>query len=234
MRRILSATFVPLAVIGLSALALAQAKPQVTITHEMTNQDLNMAELQAFDQVASSKQRMAHRIGEETILRAGVLVEEAVKFGPFVEKALVAGQARIGGQPGNYLPDVTHASGASRDSGPSGQIDGGCACARGEPAARNLGDCAGGEDGCSAAGTRITARAARVAYKSVAVQFDRRGENRTPRRSLQNPPVREFERNRYGVLSYCIVGQSNLRQGLRCLQSATCRRTSAPCMRSTG
>ena len=109
MRRILSATFVLLAVIGLSDLALAQAKPQVTITHEMTNQDLNMAELQAFDQVASSNQRMAHRLAANPRLaRNESFLDKWPELNSFFDK-YPGSKDRFLSDPGNYLPDVhTH------------------------------------------------------------------------------------------------------------------------------
>jgi hypothetical protein len=47
---------------GLSAPTFAHAQSQVTVGHEMTNQDLDMAELQAFDRVATSNLKMARRL----------------------------------------------------------------------------------------------------------------------------------------------------------------------------
>src|SRR5690242_17632764 len=43
------------------ASALAQAAPRVVIVSEMTNKDLNMAELQAFDRIASKSRKMSRR-----------------------------------------------------------------------------------------------------------------------------------------------------------------------------
>ena len=55
MRRALSLTVALLLAGGLAAPAFAQATPQVIISHEMTNEDLNTAELAAFDQVANAR-----------------------------------------------------------------------------------------------------------------------------------------------------------------------------------
>ena len=60
MRRALSLTGALLLAGGLSAPAFVQA--QVTIGHEMTNQDLNTAELEAFDRVATSNLKMSRRL----------------------------------------------------------------------------------------------------------------------------------------------------------------------------
>ncbi|MFZ1122132.1 MAG: hypothetical protein WAN81_18040, partial [Candidatus Binataceae bacterium] len=62
MRRALSLTVALLLAGGLAAPAFAQAPPQVIISHEMTNQDLNLAELAAFDQVATSNLKMSRRL----------------------------------------------------------------------------------------------------------------------------------------------------------------------------
>jgi len=62
MRRALSLTAALLLAGGLSAPTFAQAQSQVTVGHEMTNQDLDVAELQAFDQVATSNLKMSRRL----------------------------------------------------------------------------------------------------------------------------------------------------------------------------
>src|SRR5208282_1817931 len=62
MRRALSLTVALLLAGGLAAPAFAQATPQVIISHEMTNEDLNTAELAAFDQVATSNLKMSRRL----------------------------------------------------------------------------------------------------------------------------------------------------------------------------
>ena len=54
MRRTLSLSVALLLAGGLAAPAFAQPTPQVIISHEMTNDDLNTAELAAFDEIANA------------------------------------------------------------------------------------------------------------------------------------------------------------------------------------
>lgn len=103
MRRIVSVAFALVAGIGLSAPAFAQAKPEVTITH------VNLAELQAFEQIASSNERMAHRLAanprlanNESFLNKWPALNSFFDEHPGAKDRFLA-------DPGNYLPDVrTH------------------------------------------------------------------------------------------------------------------------------
>jgi chromosome segregation ATPase len=64
---------------GLSSPAFAQAAPQVTISHEITTEGLNTAELAAFDQVANSNPRMSHELARlsRVVGKEGKLTERA-------------------------------------------------------------------------------------------------------------------------------------------------------------
>jgi hypothetical protein len=62
MRRTLSLSVALLLAGRLAAPVFAQPTPQVIISHEMTTQDLNLAELAAFDQIAAANPKMAHRL----------------------------------------------------------------------------------------------------------------------------------------------------------------------------
>jgi hypothetical protein len=105
MRRALSLTAVLLLAGGLSAPAFAQ-EPQVIISHEMSNQDLDLAELQAFDQVTIANLKMSRRLAsnprladDESFLRKWPDLNNFFAKYPGSKERLLA-------NPGNYLADV--------------------------------------------------------------------------------------------------------------------------------
>ncbi|MGH7915468.1 MAG: hypothetical protein ACREPW_12605, partial [Candidatus Binataceae bacterium] len=106
MRRALSLTVALLLAGGLSAPAFAQAEPQVTITHEMTNQDLDMAELRAFDQVATSNPKMARRLAANPHLANNdSFLRRWRDLNNFFAK-YPGSKERFLEDPGNYLAEV--------------------------------------------------------------------------------------------------------------------------------
>ncbi len=106
MRRALSVTVALLLAGGLSAPAFAQAEPQVTISHEMTNQDLNMDELRAFDQVATSNLKMARRLAANPHLaNSDSFLKRWRDLGNFFNK-YPGSKERFLADPGNYLAQV--------------------------------------------------------------------------------------------------------------------------------
>ena len=106
MRRALSLTVALLLAGGISAPAFAQAEPQVTISHEMTNQDLDMAELQAFDQVATSNLKMARRLAANPHLaNSDSFLRRWRDLNNFFSK-YPGSKERFLANPGNYLAGV--------------------------------------------------------------------------------------------------------------------------------
>jgi hypothetical protein len=106
MRRALSLTAALLLAGGLSAPAIVQAQSQATVGHEMTNEDLNMAELQAFDRVATSNLKMSRRLAanphlanNENFLRRWRDLNNFFNKYPGSKERFLA-------DPGNYLAGV--------------------------------------------------------------------------------------------------------------------------------
>src|ERR1700732_4568815 len=101
MRRALSFAVALLVAGGLSAPAFAQG--QVIITHEMTNDDLNLAELRAFDQVAASNPRMARRLAANPLLaNSSSFLDKWPELKEFFAK-FPGSKERFLDDPGNYL-----------------------------------------------------------------------------------------------------------------------------------
>jgi hypothetical protein len=106
MRRTLSLTVALLLAGGLAARAFAQPTPQVIISHEMTNEDLNTAELAAFDQVATSNPKMARRLAANPHLaNRDSFLGRWPDLKNFFAK-YPGSKDRFLEDPGNYLADV--------------------------------------------------------------------------------------------------------------------------------
>jgi hypothetical protein len=106
MRSALSLSVALLLVGGLSAPAFAQAAPQVTISHEMTNEDLNMAELAAFDQVATANLKMSRRLAANPRLaNSDSFLRRWPDLNNFFAK-YPGSKDRFLEDPGNYLAEV--------------------------------------------------------------------------------------------------------------------------------
>ena len=85
---------------------VAQAAPQVTISHEITTEDLNTAELAAFDQVANSNPRMSHELAANPHLaNSGSFLTRWPDLNNFFAK-YPGSRERFLEDPGNYLADV--------------------------------------------------------------------------------------------------------------------------------
>jgi hypothetical protein len=111
MRRALCLTVALLLPCGLAAPTLAQTAPQVIITHEMTNQDLNLDELHAFDQVAAANLRMSRRLAADPHLaNSASFLRRWLDLNNFFAK-YPGSRERFLEDPGNYLPDVNMHSG---------------------------------------------------------------------------------------------------------------------------
>jgi len=106
LRRTLSLAAALLMAGGLSAPAFAQAAPQVTITGEMTNQGLNLPELQAFDQLATANPVMARRLAANPRLADnGSFLRQNPELNAFFMK-YPGSKERFRADPGDYLADV--------------------------------------------------------------------------------------------------------------------------------
>jgi hypothetical protein len=106
MRRTLSLAAALLMAGGLSAPAFAQAAPQVTITSEMTNQDLNMSELQAFDQIATGNPSLARRLAANPrLVNSESFLKKNPELNDFFEK-FPGSKERFLADPGNYLANA--------------------------------------------------------------------------------------------------------------------------------
>jgi hypothetical protein len=106
MRRALSLAAACLLTSGLSAPAFAQAAPQVTITGEMTNQDLDISELQAFDQLASTNPAMARRLaGNPHLADNSGFLNKNPDLNAFFTK-YPGSKERFLADPGNYLANA--------------------------------------------------------------------------------------------------------------------------------
>ena len=106
MRRTLSLSVALLLAGGLAAPAFAQPTPQVIISHEMTNEDLNTAELAAFDQVANANPKMARRLAANPRLaNSDSFLKRWPDLNDFFEK-YPGSKDRFLEDPGNYLADV--------------------------------------------------------------------------------------------------------------------------------
>jgi hypothetical protein len=104
MRRTLSFAVALLLAGGLSAPAFAQG--QVIISHEMSDQDLNTAELQAFDQLAAANPRMARRLAANPHLaNSSSFLNKWPELNDFFAKNPGSKQ-RFLDDPGNYLEGV--------------------------------------------------------------------------------------------------------------------------------
>jgi hypothetical protein len=111
MRRALCLTVAFLLPCGLAAPAFAQTAPQVIISHEMTNQDLNQDELQAFDQVATANLKMSRRLAANPHLaNSGSFLRRWPDLNNFFAK-YPGSKERFLEDPGNYLADVNMHSG---------------------------------------------------------------------------------------------------------------------------
>ena len=106
MRRALSLTVALLLAGGLAAPAFAQATPQVIISHEMTNEDLNTAELAAFDQVATSNLKMSRRLAANPhLVNSDSFLRRWPDLKNFFDK-YPGSKERFLEDPGNYLAEV--------------------------------------------------------------------------------------------------------------------------------
>ncbi len=106
MRRALSVAVAMLLAGGLSAPAFAQAPAQVTIGHEMTNEDLNTAELAAFDQVATSNLKMSRQLAANPRLaNNNKFLNRWSDLNNFFTK-YPGSKERFLEDPGNYLAQV--------------------------------------------------------------------------------------------------------------------------------
>jgi hypothetical protein len=108
MRRTLSLAVALLMAGGLSApaFAQAQAQPQVTIVGEMGTQDIEMAELQAFGQLATAHRKMARRLANNPQLADEIsFLKKYPDLNNFFAK-YPGSKERFLANPGNYLADV--------------------------------------------------------------------------------------------------------------------------------
>lgn len=106
MKRALSLAVGLLLAGGVSTPAFAQAEPQVIISHEMSTEDLNMAELQAFDQVATANRGMARRLAANPHLaKSKSFVKKYPGLSDFFAK-YPGSKERFLADPGNYLSGV--------------------------------------------------------------------------------------------------------------------------------
>jgi hypothetical protein len=106
MRRTLSLSVALLLAGGLAAPAYAQPTPQVIISHEMTNDDLNTAELAAFDEIANANPRMARRLAANPHLaNSASFLNRWPELKDFFTK-YPGSKNRFLDDPGNYLADV--------------------------------------------------------------------------------------------------------------------------------
>jgi len=106
MRRTLSLSVALLLAGGLAAPAFAQPTPQVIISHEMTNDDLNTAELAAFDEIANANPRMARRLAANPHLaNSDSFLNRWPELKDFFAK-YPGSKDRFLEDPGNYLADV--------------------------------------------------------------------------------------------------------------------------------
>jgi hypothetical protein len=106
MSRVLSLTVALLLAGGFSASAFAQAASQVTVGHEMTNEDLNLAELQAFDQVATSNLKMSRRLAANPhLVNSDSFLRRWRDLNNFFSK-YPGSKERFLADPGNYLAQV--------------------------------------------------------------------------------------------------------------------------------
>jgi len=105
MRRTMYLTAALLFAGGFSAPVFAQP-PQVSIGHEMTDQDLNVAELKAFDQVAISNLKMRRRLAANPHLaNSDSFLRRWRDLNNFFNK-YPGSKERFLANPGNYLADV--------------------------------------------------------------------------------------------------------------------------------
>jgi hypothetical protein len=96
---------------GITSRAFAQAERQVFITHEMNSQDLDTAELQAFDQLTNANPTMARRLAANPHLANS---EGFLKRWPELNNFFAkypGSKGRFLDDPGNYLADVNMHSG---------------------------------------------------------------------------------------------------------------------------
>lgn len=106
MKRTLSLAVALLMAGGLSAPAFAQAQPEVTISSEMTTQDIDMAELTAFGQVAVAHRKMARRLAANPRLADEMsFLKKYPDLNNFFTK-YPGSKERFLADPGNYLADV--------------------------------------------------------------------------------------------------------------------------------
>jgi hypothetical protein len=106
MRRTLSLSVALLLAGGLAAPAFAQPTPQVIISHEMTNDDLNTVELAAFDEIANANPRMAHRLAANPHLaNSDSFLNRWPELKDFFAK-YPGSKDRFLEDPGNYLADA--------------------------------------------------------------------------------------------------------------------------------
>jgi hypothetical protein len=106
MRRTLFLGVMVLLAGGLSAPAFAQAEPQVIISHEMTTQGLDLAELRAFDQVATANPAMSRRLAANPYLaNSDSFVRKWADLNDFFAQH-PGSKERFLEDPGNYLPGV--------------------------------------------------------------------------------------------------------------------------------
>lgn len=107
MRRTLSLACALLMAGGLSVPAFAQAQPQqVTVVGEMGTQDIDMAELQAFGQLATEHRKMARRLAANPGLADNnSFLKKYPDLNNFFTK-FPGSKERFIANPGNYLADV--------------------------------------------------------------------------------------------------------------------------------
>jgi hypothetical protein len=105
MRRCLSVTAGLLLAGAFIAPRFVQAQ-QVIITHEMTNQDLDLTELQAFQQLIDNNPKMARRLAANPRLAENDgFLRRWPELNGFFSK-YPGSKERFVADPGNYLPDV--------------------------------------------------------------------------------------------------------------------------------
>ena len=107
MRRISILSMALLLVAGSASPRPAHAQQQVIITHEMSTQDLNLAELQAFDQLATANRKMSRRLAANPHLADNEsFLRRWPELNAFFAK-YPGSKERFLADPGNYLADVS-------------------------------------------------------------------------------------------------------------------------------
>jgi len=91
---------------GLWVPAVARAQSQVIVGHEMSDADINKAELNAFDQVATANLKMSRRLtANPRLANSDSFLRRWRDLANFFSK-YPGSKERFLENPGNYLPDV--------------------------------------------------------------------------------------------------------------------------------